>query len=115
MEEYFLLGNNDEYGDFKFPLKVADKENAKPYLGKNIIFGVRPEHIKFTEEDGLKAQVLVTELLGSEVHIHLHVQGEIHTVKTDASVHIKAGDIIRVIPDPDKIHLFDPDTENAII
>ncbi|HCS11583.1 MAG TPA: ABC transporter ATP-binding protein, partial [Clostridiales bacterium] len=50
----------------------------------------------------------------SEVHVHLHVQGEIHTVKTDASANIKAGDIIRVIPAPDKIHQFDPETESAI-
>ena len=114
-EEYSLLGNNDEYGEFRFPVEIEDKENVRPYLRKEIIFGVRPEHIKFTEEDGLKAQVLVTELLGSEVHVHLHVQGEIHTVKTDASVHIKAGDIIKVIPACDKIHLFDPETEKALI
>ena len=113
--EYSLLGDNDEYGEFKFPLEITNKENVRPHLCKDIMFGVRPEHIKFTEEGGLKAQVLVTELLGSEVHIHVHVQGEIHTVKTDASAHIKAGDIIRLIPDPDKIHLFDPDTECAII
>ncbi|HBC30627.1 MAG TPA: sugar ABC transporter ATP-binding protein [Clostridiales bacterium] len=113
-EEYFLSGNNDEYGEFRFPVEIADRENVRPYIRKDIIFGVRPEHIKFTEEGGLKAQVLVTELLGSEVHVHLHVQGEIHTVKTDASANIKAGDIIRVIPAPDKIHQFDPETESAI-
>ena len=113
--EYSLSGNNDEYGAFRFSVGIADKDKVRPYLSKDIIFGVRPEHIKFTEDAGLKAQVLVTELLGSEVHIHLHVQGEIHTVKTDTAAHIKAGDIIRVIPAPDKIHLFDPETESAII
>ena len=71
--------------------------------------------MKLTKEKGLKAKVLVKELLGSEIQIHIHVQEQIHTVKTDASTIIKAGDIITVMPMENKIHLFDPETEKALL
>ncbi len=112
--KYYLIGDNGEYGNFKFSIEVENKENLKSHIGRDLIFGVRPEHIKLTEEDGLKAKVMVTELLGSEVHVHIHVQDEIHTIKTDASTHIKSGDIVNVKPYSNKIHLFDPETQNAL-
>lgn len=114
-DEYYLLGNNDEYGEFKFPVKRGTDEILKPYINKEIILGARPEHLKLTKEKGLKAKVLVKELLGSEIQIHIYVQEQIHTVKTDASTIIKAGDVITVMPMENKIHLFDPETEKALL
>ena len=114
-DEYFLLGDNAEYGEFKFPVKRGTDESLKPYKDKEIILGARPEHIKLTEDIGLKAKVMVIELLGSEIQIHIHVQNEIHTVKTDASTEVKAGDLITMMPVESKIHLFDPETEKSIL
>ncbi|MDY0234612.1 MAG: sn-glycerol-3-phosphate ABC transporter ATP-binding protein UgpC [Gudongella sp.] len=112
--EFSFEGNNGEYGDFVFPVKIGDKNILTPYINKELIFGIRPEHMILNNGHGLKAKVLVTELLGSEIHIHVTVQKEIHTIKTNASTDIKAGDIISAIPNPDKIHLFDPETELAL-
>ncbi len=112
--EFSFEGSNEEYGEFSFPVIIGDKEILKPYIDKEIIFGIRPENMRLNDGNGLKAKVLVTELLGSEIHIHFNVQKEIHTIKTNASTAIKAGDIISVVPDPDKIHLFDPETELAL-
>nr|WP_300005624.1 sn-glycerol-3-phosphate ABC transporter ATP-binding protein UgpC [Tissierella sp.] len=109
---YFLAGENGEYGEFKFPI---DRENddLESYIGKEVILGARPEHIDVTQE-GLSAKVMVTELLGSEIHVHLYVQGNIHTVKIEAPTKIKSGDVITVFPQRSKIHLFDRETENAL-
>lgn len=114
-EGYFFLGENDEYGEFKFPVKRGTEEVLNSYIGKEIILGARPEHIKLTEGEGLKAKVLVRELLGSEVQIHIYVQNQIHTLKTDASTKIRAEDIITIKPVEDKIHLFDPETELSLL
>lgn len=114
MGVYSLAGENDGFGSFRYPIEISDPESVAPYLNKEIIFGVRPEHLVFTDGEGLKAKVFVIELLGSEVNVHIHVQGDIHTVITDAGTNYKAGDIVTVAPKPGKIHLFDPETENVI-
>lgn len=81
---------------------------------KEIIFGARPEHINFVAEDGIKAEIFVTELLGNEVQLHVYVQDQLHTIKTGADTKLKAGDIVSFLPQIDRIHLFDKDTQNVI-
>ncbi len=114
-DKYSFVGTNEEHGEFTFPINVGNEDVVKPYLNKNLILGARPEHMILDGDNGLKAKVLVTELLGSEIHIHINVQKEIHTIKTEASTKVMAGDIISVLADPNKIHLFDPETELAIL
>lgn len=114
-ENYFLSGSNGEYGEFLFPMASKNEEILKPYLNKELILGARPEHMIITEGEGLNSKVMVTELLGSEIHIHFYVQDEIHTIKTDASTPIKAEDKITILPKADKIHLFDPESEKALL
>lgn len=112
--EFSFEGTNEEHGEFKFPIKVDNEDVLNPYIDKELILGARPEHMKLDSENGLKARVLVTELLGSEIHIHVNVQKEIHTIKTNASTKVKAGNIVSVLPIPDKIHLFHPETELSL-
>lgn len=114
-EGYFLEGENKKFGKFKFSLEKAKAEILSPYRDKELILGARPEHIILTQGEGLKAEVMVTELLGSEIHIHLYVQDEIHTVKIEAPTKIKAGDVITLLPESNHIHLFDPVTELSIL
>ncbi|HHU08113.1 MAG TPA: sn-glycerol-3-phosphate ABC transporter ATP-binding protein UgpC [Clostridiaceae bacterium] len=114
MGAYHLEGENEEYDAFRFSIDISDQESVAPYLNKEIIFGIRPEHLMFTDGEGLRAKIFVIELLGSEVNVHIRVQGDIHTVTTDAGTHFKAGDAVTVVPKPGRIHLFDPETENAI-
>ncbi|NLC25684.1 MAG: sn-glycerol-3-phosphate ABC transporter ATP-binding protein UgpC [Fastidiosipila sp.] len=112
--QYILEGDNNDYGTFRFPISVANKDNVKPYLNKDIIFGARPEHIEFVDDGGIKAKIFVTELLGNEIHIHVHVQNELHTIKTEAVTRLKAGDTVSFLPQSNKVHLFDKETSKAI-
>ncbi len=113
-DKYLFIGGIKEYGKVEFLVERGTDEILFPYLGKELILGARPEHIDLTQDGGLQAKVMVTELLGSEIHVHLYVQNEIHTVKIEAPTTIKAGDIISIIPDSNQIHLFDPSTEEAL-
>ncbi|HZK10280.1 MAG TPA: sn-glycerol-3-phosphate ABC transporter ATP-binding protein UgpC, partial [Clostridia bacterium] len=92
--DYFLAGKNKKYGDFKFPLTKAPEEKLRPYIDKEVILGARPEHMTISNDQGLKAEVMVTELLGSEIHVHVYVQDEVHTAKVEAPTKIRAGDVI---------------------
>ena len=110
-----FIGENGEYGKFEFSIDGVENLILEDYMDKEVLLGCRPEHIIITKGEGLKAKVMVTELLGSEIHIHIYVQNQIHTIKTNVTTKLKAGDIITVKPEPNKTHLFDPLTEKTLI
>lgn len=83
------------------------------YVGKEVIFGARPEHA-FLSEDGLKAKVEVTELLGSETYVYIKVDGEDIVIRIDPDHKIEVGEEIVVDFRESKIHAFDKETEVKI-
>jgi len=103
----------------KLPQHKADK--AKGYIGKEVIIGVRPEDI---HADGMSVAkfkdyavdtcVQAREFLGSRVHLHC-LSGDLPlTVSVSSDCPAKSGDKIKVTVNPDKIHLFDKETEITI-
>ncbi len=103
--------------------KVADK-----YLHGEIevILGIRPEHISVSaKETGLKCKINVVERLGNESLIYGDLGGaqESETlsnenqiiVKTIEEVKENVGDEINLLINPEKLHLFDKETEITIL
>ena len=92
---------------------------ARPELdGRPVILGVRPEHILLSG-DGIPAAVVVRELLGSTVDLHLRVGEEAleaivpsGTAGNDGA----AGDTpsLHIRFDTPHLHLFDPDSGERI-
>ena len=96
-------------------------KNARAYINKEIIFGVRPENfadLEFVpdakEEDILTVNVDVTELLGSEVNIYASMGPHSFIARVDAHSKVKDGDVHKLVINPRKTHLFDKQTEKAI-
>ncbi|HHW90616.1 MAG TPA: sn-glycerol-3-phosphate ABC transporter ATP-binding protein UgpC [Clostridiales bacterium] len=94
------------------------------YIGKDVILGVRPEDIHNEEifiasspKTVITAEVDVVEKLGNETIMYTKVDGkEDYTVaRVDARTHAEAGDVIKLAIDANHIHLFDPETELAIL
>jgi multiple sugar transport system ATP-binding protein len=92
-----------------------------PYLGKEIVFGIRPENIhdrEFQPTDirggSLEAQVDVTELMGNEVFLHLLADGKQFLARVDPRTRARPGKAIQVVLNMDRMHAFDPATEDAI-
>lgn len=51
--------------------------NKELYIGKEVTVGVRPEDVKIVNEnEGLKAEVEVSELLGSNLNVYFSLNGE---------------------------------------
>ncbi|MEG3767673.1 ABC transporter ATP-binding protein [Alteromonas sp. 14N.309.X.WAT.G.H12] len=71
--------------------------------------GVRPEHLKITEEKGLwSGDVGVIEHLGSETFLHVHLaNGSTLTLKADGECPLQQGDKINLTADDNKIMHFD--------
>ena len=100
--------------------------------GKKVCVGVRPENIFLYNEgmdlktiDVLEAQATVVEALGSETIVYANLDKEKADSITDTSTEIRikmlsnfdvaVGDTIKVGIDLTKIHLFDIETEEAVI
>ncbi|MCL4515269.1 MAG: sn-glycerol-3-phosphate ABC transporter ATP-binding protein UgpC [Firmicutes bacterium] len=106
----------------KVPAKtVAEFKSLKQYLGKEVIFGIRPEDIadkeltpNASEEATLTAMVDVIEPMGNETYLYL-TAGD-HSFVARVNAHTRATDGVKhpVVFAMDKIHLFDKDTEKAI-
>ena len=83
--------------------------------GREIILGMRPEHLTFsTDERGFAATVVVTEPTGSEVQISAkHGKDDVVAVFRERR-QPAPGQTIRLIPDLARAHLFDPATGRVI-
>lgn len=88
-----------------------------------VILGVRPEHITLCKDGtGLAANVDLLEMMGSQIHLHLSIEGRdvvlvLATVDLppERRIGIKGGDRIRFIFGGDMCHLFDPETGENLI
>lgn len=112
------------FGGYSVPIP-ADKNRddvLKDYVGKQVVLGIRPENVHDEPEflkkatDGIvEADVEVTELMGAETYLYLNCEGVSLTARVDPSSTAKSGDRIKTAFELNKIHLFDKETEKAIL
>jgi len=106
-----------------FKLRVPpDKAKALgDYLGKEMIFGIRPEdvHDRQYSPPGIAAEMLtcdvdVTELMGSEVYVYLLTDSKSFIGRFDPRTSARVGRKVDVVFDMANVHFFDRDTEGAV-
>ncbi|MCR4639957.1 sn-glycerol-3-phosphate ABC transporter ATP-binding protein UgpC [Ruminococcus sp.] len=97
-------------------------EDLGAYVGKEIILGVRPESIHDEEmylsnaSTGIiEANVEITEMMGAETYLYLLCEGISLTARVSPRSTARPGDDIKVAIDPNRIHIFDKETEKAIV
>ena len=91
------------------------------YVGKVVTLGIRPEDL-YDDDDSLakytgnivEANVDVTEMMGAETFLFLTIDEINMTARVKPTTKAKVGDTIKVAFDPEKIHLFDKETERVI-
>ena len=101
----------------------AEKIMDVGFVGKEVIFGIRPEHMRCVEKpeehsnDPKDAQidvnVDVVEALGAENIIYYQLDGRQCAARA-AECCCKPGDTIRIGIDIKKVHVFDPETRGTI-
>ena len=117
-------GNNYTLNFDKYEVPVpADKcagGKLDPYVGKEVIFGIRPEHVHDEADELAKAimqfdaNVDVTELMGAEIYLYLDIAGQPLTARVDPTSKAKVGDKINICFSLEHLHIFDKDTEQVI-
>ena len=127
-EDFFVeYGSEDTKtrAGVKYRIKLPAEKNANdalvPYVDKEVIIGIRPEHVhneaNFLEtmpEGIVEANVEVTELMGAETYLYMNSEGHALNARVDPSNTARPGDTIKITLDPTRIHLFDKDTEVTI-
>ena len=118
---YAVFGQDRDVYRLKLPESKNRRDCLKPYIDKDIILGIRPEHIHDEPEllekhaDGLlKADVEVTELMGAEIYLYVNVVGNAVTARVDSTSQARSGDKIQMAIDMNRVHIFDKETEQTI-
>lgn len=109
-------------GGFRVRVLPQHTQALTPYLGKKIIFGLRPEDIHAsqyvaanTHVETVNATVEVVELMGNEIFLYLDANGRDFIARVDPRTNAAIGEKIDVALNMDNIHAFDPQTEEAIV
>ena len=108
-------------GAFKLPVPAEKVPALRTRVGKKIILGIRPENIharRFMPPDinasFLEAEIEVTELMGSEIILHLTAGDKQFQARADPRTEARPGQKIEIAFDVDRLHMFDAETEEAI-
>jgi multiple sugar transport system ATP-binding protein len=111
--------------DFKdFQMRVPEQfvEKVRPYVGREVTFGIRPEdiydpsvYLGKIEDNKATANVEIVEHLGAETFIYFATQNHSFIAKYDPHIELHIGDTnIPFVFDMKNSHMFDNETELAI-
>jgi multiple sugar transport system ATP-binding protein len=117
-EEIFL-----SEGMFELKVPKQFKEAVAPYTSKKMTLGVRPEDIydklfyTMGPKDGnsFSATVEVVEPLGSEIFLHFNTGKNTLVAKVDAHNQAKTNQVIELIINMNKVHLYDTRTGISVV
>lgn len=105
------------FGSAAIPI-ASDVREA--ITGDRVTVGVRPEDVLLTEPgaDGLPVEVKLVEELGADGYLFgdISIAGEQSSIviRVDGRDHPEAGDTVTVIPNAERLHLFDVESGERI-
>ncbi|MFC5632054.1 MULTISPECIES: ABC transporter ATP-binding protein [Streptococcus] len=112
---------SEEGLELALPEGQAKKLEAAGYKGKKVIFGIRPEDISGNPivqdtypNATVKAEVMVSELLGSETMLYVKVGNSEFASRVDARDFHNPGEKVDLTFNVAKGHFFDVETEKRI-
>ncbi len=95
---------------------------ARGYIGKDVVFGIRPEDLHDDEEylqsakgNTIKATIRVYELLGAEVFLYFDIADTSFTARVHPRTVARPGDEVEFALDLERIHIFDKETEKVVL
>lgn len=108
--------------NIKIPLPKSTLLKERGYVGKSIIFGIRPEDIhddlaflSMNEETAkFKSEIKVYEMMGAEVFLYFDVEGNEFIARVNPRTNATVGAVSEFSLDLNHIHLFDKETTQAI-
>ena len=106
----------------KLPAEKTADGVLDDYIGKEVIVGIRPEclhdepmYLSSLAESVIETDVEVTELMGAEIYLYLTVGEQRMIARVSSRSQARAGDKIKIALEASRIHIFDKETERAIV
>jgi ABC-type sugar transport systems, ATPase components len=99
-ELFITFGDNKVF----LPNEISNKLSDLSYIGREVLFGIRPEDVKEGEgsqKTSVKGRVDVVERLGNEALVHIDIEGG--RTQTTARVNNDT----RIVPGTDAVFTFD--------
>lgn len=103
--------------DFRLTLPGEWEETLRDYDGQSLILGIRPEHFSLSSPAPKNLRVIVDriEALGSETYLAVKFGQEWLQVRVEPDRAFKIGEELWLAIAPDKVHLFETQTDAAIL
>ncbi len=93
-----------------------------PYIGKDVVFGIRPEDIfdklfigEASPDSTISATVEVIEPMGAEVYLYLNTGAHSFVARVDAHERAEVNQDLEMVFNMSKVHFFDAETEETLI
>jgi multiple sugar transport system ATP-binding protein len=103
-----------------FPVPPQREARYRPHIGKDLTFGLRPEHIREARggvppgASAFEARLDVVEPMGMETMVYFLVDGAEVCGRVDPATAGNVGEPMRLVADLNQMHLIDPRTETVI-
>ncbi len=112
-----------DFGVFHLPMPSQKLDAISDHIGLPVYFGIRPEDIHDShfvprgvdENARMAANVTVVEPLGSEVFAFIEKGGKEMVGRFDPRSSVRVGQSIDVVMDMSKMHIFDRESEKALV
>ncbi len=109
-----------KFSGYSFEVAKEKVRALKEYTDKNIVLGIRPEHIH-SDFDGetagkfpITVVVEIAEMMGNETNIYFDLSGKRHIARIKTDRKISAGESLKLYIDPEDAYFFDAQTTKAI-
>jgi multiple sugar transport system ATP-binding protein len=107
----FIAGRINDKGGFVSAGGLAlpvTREAAEKAKDRDVVYGIRPEHIHIAAADGIRGKALLVEPTGSEIFSQLDCGGEnIACLFRERGLVLRHEDEVAIRIDPADVHLFD--------
>jgi multiple sugar transport system ATP-binding protein len=108
-------------GDATLELKGEREKAAAQRKGKDLEIGFRPEDLQIANGDvpsgavRFPAEVDVVEYLGNQELLHAQAEGNEIVALVPSEKKVQVGDKVEFAIPQEKLHLFDPETEESLV
>lgn len=104
------------HADFRLTLPDIWENVLQLYDGRTVTLGIRPEHLSLSvpAPKNLRGVVKHVEALGSETYLTVDITGQTLQARIDADHTVRIGEEVWLAIAPNRIHLFDPKTDEAL-